>query len=53
MAKTPKLRLARNQPDGINLHSHGRKSYVKPISLFDEGWIGRMQAAQGGAKEVM
>lgn len=53
MAKSPKLRIARNQPGGINPHSQGRKSYVKPISLVDEGWIGRMQAAQGGAKEVM
>lgn len=53
MAKTPKLRLARSQPGGIDPQSHGRKSYVKPISLVDEAWIGRMQAAQGGAKEVM
>lgn len=53
MAKTPKLRLARNQPGGINPASHGRRSYVTPITLVDEAWIGRMQAAQGGAKEVM
>lgn len=53
MAKTPKLRLARNQPGGINPASHGRRAYVKPLTLVDEAWIGRMQAAQGGAKEVM
>lgn len=53
MARTPKLRLSREQPGGITPHSHGRKSYVKPIHLVDEAWVGRMQASLGGAKEVM
>lgn len=53
MPKTPKVQLARGQPGGVEPHSHGRRSYLKPITLVDEAWIGRMQAAQGGAKEVM
>lgn len=53
MASKPKVRVAREQPGGIDPFSAGRRSGVRTPAAYDAAWAGRMAAAQAGAKEVM
>lgn len=51
MPKRRPLRIARDQPGGINPGSFGRNTNLKPISI--SGWANQMSRSEAGASEVM
>lgn len=53
MAKRPMLRVSRDQANGINPGSYGRRSHLQPLPSIDLSWVSRMLASDAGAAEVM
>lgn len=53
MSKRPTMRVSRDQRDGIEPGSYGRRSPVQPLPTIDLSWASRMLASDAGAAEVM
>jgi len=53
MPKKRPFRVSRSPNAWIEPGSYGRNSNLKPLSAIDAAWVGRMQASQAGAQEVM